>query len=893
MVLTEEEWGLSRWSEEHLFDWTTENHVIVWGCAGSCKAEPLDSVVYTPTGPRLMGDLQVGDRVIAHDGRTSAIIATHDVGEKAEYKVVLSDGATAYCAGDHLWEVARVSGPSWFRNHVATTEWLAGLRDPTRYSVPLCAPVYFQERAVSIPPYLMGALLGDGCFGGASGDGMLRLSAEEDDIVSECRAALSADYELAHVFESDYAVVKRSRAHGRPNKYIRALKAYGLWGKLSPDKFIPDDYLHNSVENREALLAGLLDTDGCSGTAVTFCSTSLRLAQGVQSLVRSLGGRAPITDRTTYTSLPGGIRKPGKKAYLVSIALPGDRLLFRCKRKADALLARSPSRRPVETHVFRSITPTGRTVPMKCISIDSPRGLYLTNDYIVTHNSNDHGLFAYLDWATDANDTITIMASTTKTALLQRNFEAVIRYFRLFRSKNLGFPGEESSVRTAILLSKDSLDTASVKMGVHGIAIKEGPIAEAVGRIRGAHAPYTRLLADELSQMHPAIAAPALLLNLRVGTRDSKFVGLTNIDSLDDLAGRNSEPIEGWASGVANESVERWRTAKGVVRRHDGFKSPAIVEPDGARRFPYLLNSDTLNDMIKGEGGNADSPAIWGMIRAWPKSSAGRPVVITADEARIWGLMGKATEPPRWLKPPTLVAGLDPGYGGDMCALQFAWCGLLADSTYVIWAEANTRIIPIRASARDKTVTDQILDYVLPACQSSGLKPEHLGIDDTGTQGVADAIASAWSNRIMRFSFGSRASEKSVSAFNTRLAKDVYSDTATELACLIKEFGKYRQLRDVPEVVISQATRRELRRKGGKLALQTKDDYRKETGLKSPNEFDAFIMCLGVARERLNVAPGGTEMLPEGPVEATLDLPWAPSDLDQYHNLATTYRETS
>ena len=886
-VLTESEWGLSRWAEEHVYDWTNESFVMTWGCAGSGKAQPLDSRVYTPTGPSTMGALRVGDRVVAQDGQTAEVIATHEVGLKEEYRVSFVDGSETLCAGDHLWEVVPRGG-SWSRNHVVTTDWLARREHPGDYGIPFCGAVYFRERSVPVPPYLMGALLGDGCLGGASGDGNLRLSAADPDIVAACRSLLDPEYELAVIRGSDYGLVKRSRAHGSPNRYIRAFKAVGLWGKLSPEKFVPADYLYNSVENRSALLAGLMDTDGCCSGHPTFSSTSLRLASDVRWLVLSLGGRASLSVRQPHTVFPDGSRKAGLPSYLVSMSLPPGPVPFRCRRKAEAYAA-LPSRRVMRSRRFHKIERTGRTVPMKCITIDHPRGLYLTDDFIATHNSNDYGLLALVDWMVDPDATITLMASTTKDAMLKRNFAAVIHYLRLFRSKNLGLPGIESTVRTAVVLSKDDSANASPKCGLHGLAIKEGPIAEAVGRIRGMHAPYVRGVFDEVSQMHPAVLAPSLLLNLKVGTKDFKVVGLTNIDSFDDLAGRNSEPIGGWGTGGVNEDVEEWRTTRGKVRRHDGFKSPAIVEPDGAKKYPYLLNQETLDEMIKAEGGNADSPAIWTMIRAWPKTIIGKATVLTPDEARLWGMQESGLVP-RWLKRPTLVAGLDPGFGGDHCILQFAWCGLLADSSYVIWAEKTPRLIPIRASAADKTVMDQILDYVLPACQSSGLLPEHLGVDDTGTQGVADAIASAWSNKILRFSFGGKASERPVSAFNTRLAKDVYTDTATELACLIKEFGRYRQLKDVPDAVISQATRREiLRRKGGKFALQTKDEYKKVTGLKSPNEFDAFIMCLGVARERLNVMPGGSEMVPLGPVEATLDDPWTPSDIAKYNNLETDY----
>jgi hypothetical protein len=128
-----------------------------------------------------------------------------------------------------------------------------------------------------------------------------------------------------------------------------------------------------------------------------------------------------------------------------------------------------------------------------------------------------------------------------------------------------------------------------------------------------------------------------------------------------------------------------------------------------------------------------------------------------------------------------------------------------------------------------------------------------------------------------------------VSAFNDRLAKDAYTNRATELACLIREFGRYRHLHDVPEAVVSQATRRGIVHRGNKLMLQTKDDYKKETGLKSPNEFDAYMMCLGIARDRLGIAPGGTDVKPSGPIEAGLDEPFSLLDIAAYNNLSTSY----
>ena len=37
-LLSPEEFIVSRWTEEHVYDWTHENFIITWGCASSSKS---------------------------------------------------------------------------------------------------------------------------------------------------------------------------------------------------------------------------------------------------------------------------------------------------------------------------------------------------------------------------------------------------------------------------------------------------------------------------------------------------------------------------------------------------------------------------------------------------------------------------------------------------------------------------------------------------------------------------------------------------------------------------------------------------------------------------------------------------------------------------------------
>ena len=66
----------------------------------------------------------------------------------------------------------------------------------------------------------------------------------------------------------------------------------------SNKKFIPKQYLLNSVNNRIKILQGLIDTDGeVDANNIYFSTTSNQLAKDIQFLVHSLGGTCKITNR--------------------------------------------------------------------------------------------------------------------------------------------------------------------------------------------------------------------------------------------------------------------------------------------------------------------------------------------------------------------------------------------------------------------------------------------------------------------------------------------------------------------------------------------------------------------------------------------------------------------
>lgn len=852
-LLTPDQFVISRWTEEHAHDWTYEDFIITWGCASSSKAQPLDAAVITPSGVRQMGDIRLGDKVIAQDGAAAAVVKTHDVGMQEEYRVIFSDGTSTLCAGSHLWEVRpRRTSPTGC-SRVVSAEWLSKCAEPGRYSIPLCAPVQFEAQPIQIDPYVMGALLGDGSFGGSAGNWVIRFSSADEDIVTHFRGRLEPGYRLNVIpgKPQDHCLVREGSRGRMPNKYIRALKTYGLWAKCSPEKHIPSEYLHNTEQVRRDILAGLLDTDGgvSAGGAVTYSTTSDRLVQDVIWLVQSLGGMARCS---THKS---GYRKDGayikcRPAHVLNIALYGVEELFRCQRKGERAARRS-TRGTARRYISRTER-TGRRVPMKCITIDRERGLYLTDSFIATHNSNDYGLLTLMDWAVDPSETISVLASTTKAMLKVRSFESVTRYFKQLKAnRQYAIPGLIAKSLTAIINDESEDETATEKASIRGVAVAEGTEEEANSKLRGAHLPYVRLVLDELSQMRAA--AMSVRTNMAIGARNFKVVGLTNIDSFYDLAGQYSTPLDGW--GSVGPDTHFWRTQWGIVRRHDGTLSPAITEPDGDKKYPHLLTKKVLDQIVAQEGGNWDAPQIWTMIRAWPPAEGKKQVVMTEAEIASWHMHEDGVI---WgNKAPVVIGGLDPAFvsGGDNCILQLAEAGWTQGGGFVI-RFLDTHRLKIEASTGEPAIY-QIVRQVKEHAFASGLQPENLAVDDSGTQSVADVIDREWAPGCMRVSFGAKPDDSPVSEVNPQPQSKRYRDMATALWYSMREYGSHDQIRRLPVVAGRQFSLRGLEKSSIPIQLISKAKLKKLIHT-SPDEGDACALALCIPRYRMGIYPGAT-----------------------------------
>jgi len=384
------------------------------------KAQPLDSIVWCESGKVLFGDLQVGDSIYGADGKLTNVIGIYPQGVKDIYEITFSDGAKVRSCAEHLWTVKTADGKEQTKElKDIMTAGVLNTRGDYKWFVQTTKPVEFPKKKFIIDPYTLGLLIGDGC-------------------ISQSYTSFSTnDLELVDHFNEvceDHDVVFKKHKSMKLCKYVITGKTWrsnhirtklnllGLGGSRSENKFIPSEYLYGSIEQRIALLQGLLDTDGhCSPKSnIEYCTVSPQLAKDVRQLCESLG----IIVRTS-TKIPTytykGESKNGQLAYRLKLQLPNDFTypVFRLKRKQDNV--RNKYYDWSRMRGIAKVELVGKE-EAQCIQVDNEDHLYLTDHFIPTHNTVITGIYLawYLLFNTDKNLMVLSNTGTTTEEIMDK-----------------------------------------------------------------------------------------------------------------------------------------------------------------------------------------------------------------------------------------------------------------------------------------------------------------------------------------------------------------------------------------------------------------------------------------------------------------------------------------
>lgn len=367
---------------------TAYNTLLESGARGLGKAQPLDTPVFTQEGFKPMKDIVPGTLVYGCDGLLHKVIAVFPQGKKPVYELEFSDHSKTKCSDEHLWTV-RCNLTHKRDYKTLTLNQL--LEQPlkvkakngalnSRYSIPLCNPLQFSTKPVFIDSYLMGCLLGDGHIT----DSYIKLAGIDQELFDTCESLVqNKGYTFSKYTDGSYGL-KRIQHKNIKNEYVEECIKLKV-NTTAYYKFIPDVYLYNDIPNRVALLQGLMDTDGniSKQGLCSFTTVSKQLAFNFKFLVESLGATAILQIRTNkkYKNSNNEIKECAD-SYTIRFKLSKDIIPVRLTRKKLNLSEKRKA--PVRT--IDKIVYLGEE-ECQCILVDSEEHLYLTDDLIVTHNS--------------------------------------------------------------------------------------------------------------------------------------------------------------------------------------------------------------------------------------------------------------------------------------------------------------------------------------------------------------------------------------------------------------------------------------------------------------------------------------------------------------------------
>lgn len=410
-VTVQDKWDAYEFKIHQILQTGYPKALLAYGTGGVGKIQSSSCKVYTKDGFTTIGELQIGQKILTPSGRESTILNIFPHKDHSFYRVTLADGTSTLAGLEHLWRVwdktshwskdlkKRVSSGRYMT--MSTEEILKkGLRireksissngreipAEWRFLIPyLPIPVDFNlKEELPIHPYILGYMLGNGTMS----------STIAVTIGKEDQKQILAYFELlGYPLKPASLTEKWNGLDFRFEDSVRQkFRDLQLFDHTAFDKFIPQQYLYSSFSNRLALLQGLMDSDGsCEGKGkhLVFYTVSDQLGKDAQQLALSFGKHASLSQvKRKFTGK--AINKEGDELRVntcnqVYFTIDQKYNPFILSRKAE-LFANKNTRpdirgKSIVSIEFECITDGA------CIMIDDPEHLYITDDFITTHNT--------------------------------------------------------------------------------------------------------------------------------------------------------------------------------------------------------------------------------------------------------------------------------------------------------------------------------------------------------------------------------------------------------------------------------------------------------------------------------------------------------------------------
>lgn len=337
------------------------------------KGLPLNTIIPTKEGFKLLSDVKIGDKLFDKDGKITTVLHKSEVHNNPCYKIKFDNSEEIVADEDHRWLISFGTKNTSYNSVVMTTKelynYLQTRNSRNSLTIPKilnCASIECDEIELPIDPYVLGVWLGDG-----SKDCGIITQSTNSPLFKEI---INRGYEL-----SDNLI------HDEKRKNVESRTIYGLRTLLRSldllkNKHIPDIYLRASFNQRLDLLRGYMDTDGYfhkTRKRFVMATTSYQQARDIVKLVSTFGIKPTMFEANKWCD--------GKKFLGYDVCFATDKFNPFLIRNQDIELPTSALK---DYRNIKSVVST-ECVPTQCLEVDSPSHTFcVTESMIVTHNTN-------------------------------------------------------------------------------------------------------------------------------------------------------------------------------------------------------------------------------------------------------------------------------------------------------------------------------------------------------------------------------------------------------------------------------------------------------------------------------------------------------------------------
>lgn len=370
-------------------------------------------------------DIEVGEQLMGPDSRPRNVLELHR-GQDEMFEIRPIKGESFVVNTGHILslvktnERSRDSGRASPKSlggciaNISVHEYLNQSANYKNLHKLYRANVDFPEKDVPLlEPYFLGVLLGDGSLA----HGQPGVTTADIEIAGYCQKmademGLKLCINRLPGNEANRYYFSDPELQGG-DRLIQQLKALGVYGGKSENKIIPFNYKTGSKRVREAILAGLLDTDGyLAGGCIEFRSASKQLADDVAFVARSLG----------FMAIAKAKKVQGKNDYRFSICGDFSEIPLLIERKTPE--PRKQKKDPLRTGFTVHSVGVGNYYGF---TVDNDH-LYCMGDFTVTHNSGKTIMLSAVtqEWIKGTDKKACVLAH--RDELIEQNRQKFERY---------------------------------------------------------------------------------------------------------------------------------------------------------------------------------------------------------------------------------------------------------------------------------------------------------------------------------------------------------------------------------------------------------------------------------------------------------------------------------